>query len=445
MLELCIIICRILFLLFVFYFLYQGVVYILAQRGIIGSEYADSASGQQLGIILLNHIMGFSIILAKRYDTEAFADILLVFAAGLIVFVTARLILHKVYKGSCPCLFNGIFFLMDLSLIMLSRLAPDLALRQLYMIAGGFILMMFIPFVMKLLSEPEKYKYLYLIIGGAFLLSPFLLGETRGGATNWIVIGIKGFSFSFQPSEVVKFFLVFYLASVFSKERKIYQLILPAGAAAALILILVLQKDLGGALIFFMTFMVMLYIATGNLALFIAGFAMFGAASVVAYNLFPHVQVRVTAWIDPWPVIDKEGHQIIQALFAMGTWGPLGSGLTRGVPGYVPVSESDFIFAAICEEFGVIFGLGVIAVFIMIFFRGVNISLRSEKRFLCMLSAGLTAILCFQSFLIIGGNINLIPLTGVTLPFVSYGGSSVVVSMLMVGILQWVSVENSKS
>jgi cell division protein FtsW (lipid II flippase) len=187
-----------------------------------------------------------------------------------------------------------------------------------------------------------------------------------------------------------------------------------------------------------MTFMVMLYIATGNPFLFAGGFAVASVASVAAFRLFSHVRVRVAAWSDPFADISGIGFQIAQSWFAIGSWGIAGSGLTLGIPTAIPVVESDFIFAAICEEFGGIFAVGLIGIMLVIFYRGMHIALRSERRYYALLAAGFSSILAFQSFLILGGVTKLIPLTGVTLPFISAGGSSVVVCLLMIGILQWI-------
>ena len=166
--------------------------------------------------------------------------------------------------------------------------------------------------------------------------------------------------------------------------------------------------------------------------------------SVIGYKLFSHVRVRVEIWLNPWSDISNKGYQIAQSLFAIGTYGVMGSGFNMGMPNTIPVVEKDLIFSAICEEFGIFFGIGLILIFIMIFYRSVKVSLNSQNKFLCLLSSGMTSLLCFQTFLIIGGATKLIPLTGVTLPFISYGGSSIIINFVIIGILQWVSIRNDK-
>jgi cell division protein FtsW (lipid II flippase) len=235
------------------------------------------------------------------------------------------------------------------------------------------------------------------------------------------------------------------LASVFRKKLSFKQLIFPTAAGMAIVMILVVATDLGSALIFFLTYMMIMYISTGKIILFALGLLGASGGAVIAYQFFSHVQVRVAAWQNPWVNMDTGGFQIVRSLFAIGTWGLLGSGLTRGLPGSVPVVESDFMFAAISEEFGSFFGIGLIGVFILLFDRGVHIALRCDRRYYSLLAAGFTSMLAFQTFIIIGGVTKFIPLTGITLPFVSYGGTSIVVSILMIGILQWVYIYNSKT
>jgi cell division protein FtsW (lipid II flippase) len=200
---------------------------------------------------------------------------------------------------------------------------------------------------------------------------------------------------------------------------------------------------LGSALIFAMTFLVVVYIATSNGFLLAIGLALAALASYLGYLVFPHVQTRVDVWLDPWSDIEQGGYQIAQSLFAIGSYGLLGSGFTRGYATYIPVVERDFIFSAICEEFGVLFGIGLILVFVMIFLEGVRASLYSRSRYLTLLSAGLTSLLAFQTFLIIGGDIKFVPLTGVTLPFVSYGGTSIAISFVIIAIIQWIYMRNN--
>lgn len=435
MFDLIIMLSRYLFSGFIIFFLWQSVVYVTyEQGGDIGNPF--SAISRQRRILVLMHIVAFLIL---SYQPNMFLfnlKTLLVGLGGLIFLLIGMYAADRFYYEGCPLIWTGMFFLLDVSLIMLERITPSLAVRQLVWMAFGVIIMLFIPLVLRLIPRFEVFEWVYIILGYGLILSTLLFGKQKFGSVNWLQIG----SLTFQPSEIVKFLYIFYLASVFRKKVGLRELFITGGLSGGIVLLLVMQKDLGGALIFFMTYMVMLYIATSNEFLFFAGMSAASVAAILAYKLFSHVRVRVSAWKNPWADIESGGYQIVNSLFAITTWGLFGSGLTKGMPRSIPVVESDFIFAAICEEFGTIFGMGIICIFIMIFFRGIRIALDCERRYYSLLAAGIISMFAFQSFLIIGGVIKLIPLTGVTLPFVSYGGSSVLVSIMMLGLVQWICV-----
>ena len=448
MTDLIILISRYAFVAYILMFLVQGALYIKTERtssvDLKGSKESllSRAIYIQRMLIVLMLIHGY-LLIANIQGTLSFdTEVLILGAAGLGFLAAAMAATDLVYKNSCRLLWNSTLFLMTVGLIMLQRLAtwfPTLPRLQLTWFVVGFAAVLVIPFALKLVSKSEKLEILYLVAAGVLLLIPLFWGtEVYGARRVWEPIE----GLSFQPSELVKFILVFYLASVLHERKHWTKLIVPAGATAVLVLLLVLATDLGGALIFFMTFTIMLYISTGNLLFVGAGLASVAGASVVAYNMFAHLRRRVVAWLDPFAHIDNEGFQIAHALFAMGTYGLMGAGLTRGAPERIPVVVSDFIFAAIAEEFGVIFAIGLIGIYILIFYRGCHIALRCAKPYYALLAAGFTGMLAFQTFLILGGVTRLIPLTGVTLPFVSYGGSSIVVSVMMIGILQWVYLYN---
>ncbi len=435
MFDLIIMLSRFLFAGYITFFLWEGVVYVAyEQGGYLGNPF--SAVSWQRRILVLMHITAF-LILAYEPNTFLFNfDVLAVGLAGFLFLLIGMYAVEHFYYEGCPLLWTGMFFLLDVSLIMLQRIKPSLAIRQLIWMAIGVVIMLCIPFVLRMIPKFEVFEWVYIILGYGLILSTLLFGKQKYGSVNWLQIG----SITFQPSEIVKFLFIFYLASVFRKRVRLKELLITGSLSAGIVLLLVMQKDLGGALIFFMTYMVMLYITTSNEILFLSGMGAASVAAVLAYKLFSHVRVRVSAWKNPWADIETGGYQIVNSLFAITTWGLLGSGLTKGMPRSIPVVESDFIFAAICEEFGALFGIGIICVFIMIFFRGIRIALDCERRYYSLIAAGIISMFAFQAFLIIGGVIKLIPLTGVTLPFVSYGGSSVLVSILMMGLVQWICV-----
>lgn len=433
MFDLLVIMSRYVLVFYQAVFLWQGIVYILDERGLRPADRGYAIARQRV-VIGLMHVTAF-LILAYKPGENRFDEYTLIFGgAGLFFLMAANILTDVIYKNSCPLLWNGMFFLIDVGVIMLQRLSPASAQKQLIWFAAGFFVSLLIPFVLRVIPRFEKLEYLYLVVGGGAILLPFFFGVKIYGAENWIQLG----GIQFQPSELVKFLFVFYVTSALRKKISFRHIIFPSLVCVFFVCVLVVQRDLGGALIFFMTYMVMLYIATGSEFLFLSGMAAASVAAAGAYRIFSHVRVRVSAWQNPWADIDTGGYQITQSLFAIGTWGLLGSGLTRGFPGYIPIVTSDFIFAAICEEMGAMFGIGMIGVYIMVFYRGLHVSLRCKRRYYSLIAAGFTAMLAFQTFVILGGVTKLIPLTGVTLPFVSYGGSSITVSILMVGILQWI-------
>ncbi len=435
MFDLIIMLSRYLFIFYIGLFLWQAIVYIAyEQGGFLGSPFR--AISIQRRLVVLMHLTAF-LILAYDRDTHFFSWQVLVFGAVALAFLLVAIqLLDRFYYEGCPLIWTGMLFLMDVSLIMLQRIDASLAYRQLAFMALGLAGMLVLPSLLRLIPRFEIFEWAYIIVCYGLLICTLLFGVEHGGSQNWLEIG----NFSFQPSELAKFLFVFYLASVFRKRVELRELLITGGLSAGIVLLLVLQKDLGSALIFFMTFMTLLYIATSNEFLFFLGMGGASFAAVIAYHLFSHVRVRVAAWRDPWADIDHGGYQIVTSLFAITTYGLLGSGLTKGMPLSVPVVESDCIFAAICEEFGVLFGAGIICIFIMLLYRGIRITLDCTRRYYSLLAAGITVMLCFQAFVIIGGVIKLIPLTGVTLPLVSYGGTSVLVSLMMLGIVQWVCV-----
>lgn len=427
-------ISRYLFSIYILVFLYMGLVYVVDEKGKSIGNPKRAVSIQRM-IIVLMHITGFLILSYKPGHYIFDMNILILGSGGLLFILIAYYVTERIYKLGCPLIWNSMLFLLDTGLIELQRLNPSLAKKQLVWITFGTAIMLMIPFVFRLIPRFEVFENLYIVLSYILILSTLLIGSSAYGSQNWIKIGNIGF----QPSEIVKFLFIFYIASVFRRRVEVKHLLKTGILSAGIVLLLVVQNDLGGALIFFLTYMTLLYIATSNILLFFAGMGTASVAAIFAYLRFAHVRVRVAAWKNPWEDFNGGGYQIIQSLFAISTWGIFGSGLTKGMPESIPVVERDFIFSAICEEFGLIFALGIVGIFVLIFFRGIKIAIRCKRRYYSLIAAGIIIMFAFQSFIIIGGVIKLIPMTGVTLPFVNYGGSSVIVSIMMIGILQWIN------
>jgi cell division protein FtsW (lipid II flippase) len=277
-----------------------------------------------------------------------------------------------------------------------------------------------------------------------------VVGTEVNGAKLWIVLG----PVQFQPTEIVKLLLVFFMAAYLDDKRELlashYRLgplrlppipyLLPLALMWGLsLLIVAAQRDFGSALLFFSIFLVMLYVASGRLFYVIAGLAAFFAGSYVIYRVAPHVGDRVTTWLNPWSDPLESGYQIIQSQYALSSGGLFGSGLGYGSPGYVPEIQTDFVFAAIGEELGLLGTLGVLALYLLLTYRGLYIALLAADGFARLVAVGLTTILAAQSLIIIGGVVRLIPLTGITLPFISYGGTSLLTNFILVGLLLYIS------
>lgn len=328
-------------------------------------------------------------------------------------------------------------FLCGLGLIMLYRLDPNKALKQLLFYGLGIMIMVCMTFMVARFRSWRQLRLPMMAVSVGLLALTLVIGKETYGAKNWIDLKF----FSLQPSEFVKVALVLCLALDLSEKRTVKSLV-PVGIfAVACVGLIVLQKDLGAVLICFMICIVVYFVATSNWMLCLSGILAAAGGSVVMYKLFPHVQTRVAIWQNPWATPQDGGYQIVQSLIAIASGGMTGLGLGMGsAEKSVPVVESDFIFSALCEEFGILVGLTVIALYVILFIRGLMLAMRARSSFHALLAVGAVTSLALQTFMIIGGVIKMVPLTGVTLPFISYGGSSMLSCMLMLGILQGVSI-----
>ncbi len=337
-----------------------------------------------------------------------------------------------VYEGLSRLLLNNMIMLFTIGFLMLERLKITYAIRQMVIAAAICILSLFIPFLIEKFKYFNRFGLIYAVAGIGLLALVFVIGKEIYGARNWIVIG----GFQMQPSEFVKIIYVFFLAAFLGKNTTIKNVMIVSILAGVHVLVLVAQKDLGSALLFFITYLVLLYVSSENMLYLIGGNVMGVIAAMASYKLFSHVRVRVAAWQDPWSTIANQGYQVTQSLFAIGTGSWFGMGFTQGLPSKIPVVESDFIFSAIAEEFGTFFAICLILIEISCFVMLINISLRMKRRFYKLTALGLGVEYVFQVILTIGGAIKFIPSTGVTLPLVSYGGSSVISTVILFCIIQ---------
>ena len=327
-------------------------------------------------------------------------------------------------------------FLCGVGIVILYTVSTERGVRQAAFYVAGLAVMLTMSGIVLRVRRYRGLTLLAMALGIAALILPLAFGEWVAGAKNWMPLPVVG---SFQPSELVKLSIVLALAYYFSAHRTVWQMMPAIVFAAACLALLMLQRDLGTALIYYLTTLVMFYVACGNVPLTVLGLGGGAVAAVMGYRMFAHVKVRVAMWRNPWRDPLGGGYQIIQALLAIGSGGLFGVGLGQGTPEQIPAYDNDFIFAVICEQMGLVFGLLVLAVYLLLIARGATVIGRSRRSFEMLLGCGVLAMLGIQTFMIVGGVIKMIPLTGVTMPFLSYGGSSLISCMAMIGILHGVS------
>ncbi len=357
----------------------------------------------------------------------------LFFYAFLQIALFSTIVLYQMlYPGTNRLLVNNMCLLLSVGFIMLTRLDYHKAVKQFFIVVAGLILALIIPYAIRRLEGLKRLEWLYCFGGILALGVVLILGQvTRGSKISYTIAG-----FTLQPSEFVKIIFAFFVGASLYQAKRFWQVAVSAVFAAIHVLILVASRDLGSSLIFFVGYLFTLLAATGNYLYFIGGLLAGSGASVVAYRLFGHVRVRVQAFLDPFTAIDNEGYQMSQSLFAIGSGSWFGMGLYQGTPTDIPYVESDFMFSAIAEELGGVFAICLILVCLVCFLAFLKIAMGLEDKFYRLTGCCLSVMYIFQMFLTVGGGMKFIPLTGVTLPLVSYGGSSVLSTIIMFAIMQ---------
>ncbi|MCC6177833.1 MAG: FtsW/RodA/SpoVE family cell cycle protein [Chloroflexi bacterium] len=345
-----------------------------------------------------------------------------------------------------------------LSIVMMSRLVPELALRQALWVAVGFAVLLATLTLLPTVDWLRRYRYTWAALGLTLVLSTFAFGVDPNGSGARLWLGAGGILF--QPSEILKVLLVVFFASYLDDYRELLALGGPRLGPVTLppvpyltpmllmlagsLLVVVLQRDLGAALLFFGVFLAMLYAGSGRLVYVAGGLAVFAAGSALLYRLFSIVQLRVDVWLDPWSRATASGYQLVQALTALAAGGIFGTGLGFGFPEYVPAVHTDFVIVAVGEELGLAGSLAVIILYALLIQRGFTIALRTHDTFAALLAAGLTSAVAVQALVILGGTLKLMPLTGVTLPLLSYGGSSILANFVAIALLMAISAETGR-
>ncbi|PID85825.1 MAG: hypothetical protein CSB13_06075 [Chloroflexi bacterium] len=365
-----------------------------------------------------------------------------------------HLILHRFKPHRDPYIFPLYALLTGWGLILIDRLAVNFLGRQLIWLLISTAVFLLIAILPRNLRWLRRYRYTWLLLGLSLLAATWVFGVNPSGygAALWLPMPFIGQVY-FQPSELLKLLLIVFLASYFEEREELLRVSSQKGLHGSLpylaplllmwgfcIILLVWQRDLGAATLFFVVFLTLLYLATGDKRYVIFGIGLMLLASLFAYFAFQDlVALRIDAWWNPWPDAQDRAFQIVQSLYALASGHILGQGVGQGAPYYIPVVHSDFVFAAIAEEWGLIGSIGVMICFLLLAYRGFKLAILAQRPFYRYLAAGITILFTAQTLLIIGGVIKLLPLTGVTLPFVSYGGSSLLLSSVMLGLLLFLS------
>ena len=412
----------------------------------------------ELGLIVVASLVtvGAYALTALGKTSTLPADLVPFLGLVLGLLLAAHLATRRLAPGADPlllplaALLNGIGYVFIARLDEAARDEGSLAGLQAVWTAlgvGAFIVTLL---VVKRARDLRSYKYLAMVVGVGLLMLPLapVIGTTINGARIWVELGPVGF----QPGEFAKIALAVFFAGYLADNRELLGLsalhpkylgpVIVAWGAS--LMVMFFQKDLGSSLLFFALFVVLLWVATGRAVYVLLGGGLFVAGATVAYQAFGHVQERVSTWLDPWPEYRFAGNQVLESWFALANGRTTGTGLGLGVPTRIPVVETDFIFAAIGEELGLLGTTAILVSYILLIGSGLRIAIRTEEPFEKLLATGLTTLLGLQAFIIIGGTTRLLPLTGVTLPFVSYGGSSLLGNYILLALLVRISDDGAR-
>lgn len=400
-------------------------------------------------LVLLTNLIGFGTL---YFTMDAVGETALYYSAAVIVFVLVSYAVILFASFGDDYLFLIVSMIFTIGIIALLRVNHEAAMRQIEYFYVGMAGFFIVYVIYKRFSFWDNMKMIfsYLAVSAALFVATQLFGSYSGGAKNWISIG----SFGLQPSEIIKLLYIFVLAGLFTApyDRKtgrgfFSRVISSPGSRELLIMaiayfhlgFLVLQREWGSAVLYFLIYFTLQYTFGKAKAYLFYNiiFALIGG--YVGIKTMPHIQQRIAIWLDPFADSGNLGYQVVQSLYAMASGGVIGAGIGLGYPNYVPLAKNDFIFSAICEEMGMIGGIGVIFLFFMLVYRGIKISLRVTNPFNKAVAAGISAMFGYQTFIIIGGVIKFIPLTGITLPFMSAGGSSLATCFAALAVLQAIS------
>jgi len=414
----------------------------------------------ELGLLVLTSIISVAAYGLTSLGQAAAvpADILPFLAIVVVLLLSAHVVVRRLAPNADGLLLPLAALLNGLGYSVIARLDPGLADSQSAWTLLGLVGFTFTLLVIKDVRRLAPFRYTLALVGVGLLLLPLVpgLGVEINGARIWLRVG----PFSIQPGEFAKIFLAAFLAGYLVDKRELLSistrrlgplhlpdvkhfgpLLLALGVA---LVVMVAERDLGSSLLFFTLFIVMVYLATARSAYVVIGTVMFGVGATVAFRLFGHVRTRFEIWLDPFADPKGAGFQIVEAAFALADGGLTGTGLGRGTPGKIPFVSTDMIFAAIGEELGLLGATAILACFLLFVGAGLRVAIAAKTPFEKLLAAGLTSMIGFQAFVIIGGVLRVLPLTGVALPFVSYGGSSLISNYIILALLIRISDRSNR-
>lgn len=390
-----------------------------------------------------------SILLLFTFNNNNIDRYIVILFLGLILIVyISNLVLGKVSSGD-NYIFLIVSMLLSLGIITIYRLSPKLGLRQLIWVLAGILVFYLTYFIIRAMRRLEYMTGLYLGLSILFFLLTIILAPSKYGAKNWIEISEN---ITIQLSEFTKILVIFLIASFYTtfqtRLKKLnykYTSYYLMGVIYIFVGFLFIQRDLGTAAIFIAIYTLIQYIYDEDRVSILVNVGLMAIGSVAGYFLFSHVRNRVDIWLNPWTAdkVVNSARQIVQSLFGIGEGGFIGQGIGLGYPKQIAFAYSDVIFSAICEEMGVLTGIGIIMLYMLLVYRAIKIALNQEYLFYRILALSVAILFTVQAFLNIGGVIKLIPMTGLTLPFISYGGSSLISSFVALGILQVTSEDLS--
>lgn len=394
-----------------------------------------------VSLLFLIQVFGFAIIVLKKNE-----DISLNILGLLVGFIAVSLI-SNIYLPKLMKVSNILILIVNMiytcGLLEILRIDINTGRNHIIWYVIGIFISFIVIFVLSKATSIFKNKfYFYTIVTLLTFIVTLVLGSNVSGAKNWIRIS-QGITI--QLSEFAKISFVFAIASFYGEydkfSKKKYGKYYLNLATYIFIALFFLQGELGTAMVFFATFILSMFVFEDNKLLVLANIALAILGLFIAYKLFSHIRVRFEIWQDPWSDYHLKGYQIIQGLFAIASGGFFGSGLGLGSPGLVPVSTSDFILPVVIEELGIFMGISIVLLFVILIYKTVKIALVNKDNFYSSLAFAISIIFASQTLVMFGGVLKLLPLTGITTPFMSYGGSSAISSFILLAVLLFCSKE----